>query len=429
MTKTAPSERLSCGDDVDGESLHILVVTVAAAGIGGMQRHTHDLVRGLVEAGHEVEVLCPRGPELESDLHGARWSLLDTIGRADPAWPYKVVAAYSAIQRRAPLDVIHSESTSAAPLARRGVRTAMVVMYHGNYLGLVRAHVKRATASPRTAAREGVDLGSLTWRYLRDRNAWAFRNCDAIVVSQQQLRDSARSSLTSRHRFHVVPNGVDTSLFRPGNPLSARRALGLTTEGLVLATIGRLNRLKGFDVALQTLARVKRDYPDTRLLVVGDGEERAARERLARKLDVANEAFFVGRQSQEKIAEYLVASDVFLFPTRANEAGPLVVPQALASGVPVIASRVGGVSEVLEGHPERRVGLLVRPGDLSDLEGAVRLLIQSPELRRDLGIAARELAVDEYSLETMVARTVDVYRRAIARTVHARSATARSATP
>ncbi len=396
------------------EALRVLVVTVIAGGIGGMQQHTHDLVRGLVAAGHDVEVVCPAADELDPGIYGARWNLLDTTGRSDPAWSAKICAAYDELHARAPFDVVHSESTSAAPLVRRGVETQVVVMYHGNFLGLARAHLQRAVGSLRSAPKEGWQLSRLTLQYLRHRNAWAFRRCESMVVSRQQLRDTAWSSLTPPRQIHVVPNGVDVSIFKPGDRAAARRALGVP-EGMILAAVGRLNREKGFDVAIETVARLAPAYPDLRLLIVGDGEEREALGRLAERLGVAHRTEFVGFQTQERVAEFLVASDVFVFPTRRDEAGPLVLPQAMAAGLPVVASRIGGITEVVEPSTGPLAGLLVRPGSATELEVALRRLIDDPGLRDSLGVAARERVVAEYSLETMVARTVAVYRQAIAR--------------
>jgi glycosyltransferase involved in cell wall biosynthesis len=396
------------------ERLRVLVVTVAAGGVGGMQRHTHDLVRGLVAAGHDVEVICPAAARLASDLYGARWTLLDTSGRSDPAWPAKVVSAYQAACARGAFDVVHSESTSAAPLARAGVEPPVTIAYHGNYLGLAKAHLRRAATRPGSAAKELRGLARLSWAFFRRQDTWLFRDCEAMVVSRQQLRDTARSGRASPAQFHVVPNGVDVALFAPGDRGAARQSLGLG-DGTVLATVGRLDHEKGFDVALRALARLAGDEPALRLLVVGDGEERASLERLARRLDVADRVDFVGAQPQELVATYLVASDSFLFPTRRDEAGPLVLPQAMACGLPVVASRIGGITEVLQPDGGDPVGILVRPGSVDELAAAVRRLVRDPELRAALGARARERAVREYALETMVERTVSVYRTAIAR--------------
>ncbi len=400
--------------DSDDRRLRVLVVTVTAGGIGGMQRHTHDLVRGLVELGHDVEVLCPAAEGLASDLYGARWTLLEATGRYHPRWSAQLTAGYREAIQRGRLDVVHSESTSAAALARKRIETPIVIAYHGNYLGLAKAHLRRSVSRPQSALTEVKQLSRMTWLFLRHRNTWAFRNCNAIVVSRQQLRDTARSGLISEHQIDVVPNGVDVSDFRPADRSDARRRLGIG-EGFVLTAVGRLNGEKGFDVALRAFARIARDVADVRLIVVGGGEERSALERLAQRLGVAARTDFVGAQLQEKVADYLVAADAFLFPTRREEAGPIVLLQAIACGLPVVASRIGGITEVLEVPDGPPAGLLVRPGSVSELEGAVRRLIDDPTLRSTLGAAARDRAVSEYSLETMVERTVAVYRAAIAR--------------
>lgn len=396
---------------LDVPPLEILVVTVAGGGLGGMQRHTHDLVRGLVDAGHEVEVICPAAPDLAPDLYGARWTLLETPGRSRE-WPDLVVRAFRTARTR--FDVVHSESTSALPLVRARIPVPVVVTYHGNYLGLARAHLHRAAARPTAAHREMRALAQLTRRHFRGHNATAFRDCESMVVSRQQLLDTRRSHIIRPDRMNVVPNGVDLSLFRPRDPHILRARLGLPA-GLIAVAVGRLNREKGFDVAIDAVAALGDTVPDMHLVVVGDGEEREALEAHARRRGVTERTLFVGGQPQSLVAEYLAASDVFLFPTRRDEAGPLVLPQAMGCALPVIASRIGGITEVLEPAGEPRAGVLVPPDDVQQVAAELASLLRSPDRRTELGAAARDRAEREYGLETMVRRTVVVYRQAIAR--------------
>lgn len=379
-----------------------------------MQRHTHDLVRGLVAAGHEVEVICPAADGLTESLYGGRWTLLDTMGRSRE-WRELVVGAYRAAADRRTFDVVHSESTSALPLVQARVRPPIVVKYHGNYIGLARAQARRAFSRPRTALHEALSFAWLTRLHFRREGAWAFRHCVSMVPSRQQVRDTARSHFIPLDLVHVVPNGVDVVLFAPGDKGAARRELGLEGGGLLLTSVGRLNDEKGFDVALEMLSRIAGEHLEARLVIVGDGEDRPRLEDRARRLGVAGRVDFVGGQPPARVASYLKASDVFLFPTRRDEAGPLVVPEAMASGLPLVASRIGGVEEVLDPPGGEAVGLLVKPGSVSDLELAVRRLLRDPPLRAALGSGARERAVREYSVETMIERTVAVYQIGIAR--------------
>jgi glycosyltransferase involved in cell wall biosynthesis len=392
----------------------VLVVTVAAGGLGGMQQHTHDLVRGLLAAGHDVEVVCPNDTGLLADLYGARWTLLGTTDRNDPAWKRELFAAYADAEGRGRIDVVHSESTSAAALARRGVSAPIAVLYHGNYLGLAKAHLSRAAGRPATAPTELARLGRMTWNYLRNRNAWALRTCETMVVSHQQASDTARSILRPPSRIHVVPNGVDVAAFRPQDKAPLRRALGLP-DGLLACAVGRLNHEKGFEVAIAAVARLAAGHPDLQLVVVGDGEERASLERLAAGLGLGDRVRFVGAVPPTAVADYLAAADLFVFPTRRDEAGPLVLPQAMACGLPVIASRIGGIPEVVAPAGGAPAGVLVPPGDAEALARAVDELARDAPRRAELGRVARDRAVAEYSIERMTERTVAVYRAAIAR--------------
>jgi len=390
-------------------------VAVIAHGIGGMQRHTHDLVRGLVAAGHDVEVICPGGDGLSPDLYGARWHLLAASGRTDARWPDELRGAFVTAEERRPFDVIQSESSAALPLMRIKTRPPVVVTYHGNYLGLAKAHLWRMTRRPATMLHEGKALADVTLLHLRHGNAWIFRDCVSIVPSRQQARDTARSHLVARGLVHVVPNGVDATAFAPGDRDASRADLGLP-PGSIFVAVGRLARDKGFDVAVSAFARVAPSYPDAHLVIVGDGEQRDALSALATRLGVASHVLFVGAQPAAKVASYLAASDVFLFPTLREEAAPLVLPEAMACGLPVVASRKGGITEVLEGAAgEGDAGLLLSPGSVDELEGALRQLLDDPAARRDLADRALRRFRQEYTVERMIERTVDVYRVAIAR--------------
>jgi glycosyltransferase involved in cell wall biosynthesis len=113
------------------------------------------------------------------------------------------------------------------------------------------------------------------------------------------------------------------------------------------------------------------------------------------------------------VAKYIAAADVFLFPTLRAEAAPLVLPQAMATGTPVIASDIGGIGEVVQRTGEN--GLLIPPGDVAALAAAMRSLLEDEERRNRLGESARRRILDEYTIERMVERTLLLYRRAIAR--------------
>jgi glycosyltransferase involved in cell wall biosynthesis len=122
---------------------------------------------------------------------------------------------------------------------------------------------------------------------------------------------------------------------------------------------------------------------------------------------------FLGAQTPEAVAAYLAASDVFLFPTEREEAAPLVLPEAMACGLPVVATRIGGITEVI-GRPGTE-GILVPPGDVAAVVAGVDGLLRDAGRRHAMGRAARDRVLAEYTLERMVERTVAVYETAISR--------------
>jgi glycosyltransferase involved in cell wall biosynthesis len=225
------------------------------------------------------------------------------------------------------------------------------------------------------------------------------------VPSADQVTNTSRSHLLKRTRIHVVPNGIDAQLFRP-RP-EARGELGLG-PGPLFVCVGRLSRGKGVDYALHALAELDDGQRAARLVVVGDGEDEPRLRRLVSELALSDRVIFAGRQTPQGVADYLAASDVFLFPTTHAEAAPLVLLQAMASGVAVIASDLGAIPEVV-GKPGENA-LLVPAQDAAKLGTAMGAVLQDEALRLRLGPAARERVLAEFTVERMTERTVAVYR-------------------
>jgi glycosyltransferase involved in cell wall biosynthesis len=403
--------------------VRICVVTIAGHGVGGMQDHTRDLARGLAAAGHEVDVITARHPDglVEEERRGARWHFVDAPGRYTrlpfhhPGWLSGSLALFRRLHERRPFDVVHSESTSALELVRRGEhrRVPVVIEYHGNFLSLARAAWRRARRGrARERVREAKGFIWMCGMHFQRGEWFRFRGCEWIVPARQQFEDTRRGELMLRSRGHVVPNGVDSDLFRPRERAEVRAELGLGEEP-TLVSVGRLNFEKGFDAAIRSVAAVRDGVPDVRLVIVGDGEERAPLQALSAELALGSAVSFAGAQPSELVARYMSAADIVLFPTVREEAAPLVLPQAMASGVPVIASSIGGITEVI--GPSGGNGILIPPGDEGALVAEIRALLADPEARARIGAAARDRILAEYTLERMVERTLEVYAVAIRR--------------
>ena len=406
--------------------MRICVVTVAGYphGIGGMQDHTVDLVRGLVTKGHEVEVINPRHPEglPRAERDGAIWHFVDSPASRErlpmrhPGWLRMSADTFATVHAASPFDLVHSESTSALGLLHRGwhKRVPIVAKFHGNYLTFMRTAV-RQIAARQHVVREAKGILWVSGAHFLTRGNWhAFRACDVMVPSRAQLDDAIRSHLLDRSRVRVVPNGVDADVFCPGDRGEARADLGLA-GGFLLVWLGRMYPGKGAHIAIEALSR---SNSDARLLLIGDGESRAELESFARELGVTDRAEFAGLQPRERIPTYLRAADALVFPTLLPEAAPLTPLQAMSSGLPVVASRIGSIPELID-EPGAN-GLLVEPGDVDALGHAMTQLAADEALRARLGTGARTRVLSTYTLERMIEQTVEMYRASLARFQSAR---------
>jgi glycosyltransferase involved in cell wall biosynthesis len=199
----------------------------------------------------------------------------------------------------------------------------------------------------------------------------------------------------------VLWNGVDTGRFRP-SPASERilRRFGLSGGEPVVVTTGRLVGLKGVRHGMLAVARLRRDGIPARHLIVGDGEERSRLEALARELGDGGAFLFAGEVRNADLPEVYSVARAGLFPTVGEEAFGIAVAEAMACGVPVVASRVGGIPEVvLEGG-----GLLVPPRDEGAIAGALHAILSDPAKGREMGESARVSVNERFSWEKVAGR-------------------------
>ncbi len=207
--------------------MRICILTTAGHGLGGMQRHTHDLVRGLVAVDHEVDVICPIG-ETARDAYGARWLHVDTPGTfTDASWLRQSADAFERAHRERRYDVVHGEGSSGLGLVLRGLHQSvpLVEMFHSVFSGLARASLHRVVnkRTPLAVAREGRYLVRLSRKHFRRGNWYRFRPCEIIVPSYQQVRDTI---LRTWSRGTGFTSSATESTRDSGRPDPVRRVLG-----------------------------------------------------------------------------------------------------------------------------------------------------------------------------------------------------------
>lgn len=222
-----------------------------------------------------------------------------------------------------------------------------------------------------------------------------------IVAVSDAVRRSLRAFGIPDWRISVIANGVDLRRF-------TRPAAGIAGEvnircGAVVGFVGRLVPDKGVDLLLHSMRVVLRSHPETVVIIAGDGPARADLERLSTQLGIEGNVRFMGARSDVE-ALYSVL-DVVVLPSR-NEGAPMTVMEAMAAGRAVVATRVGGVPDIVV---DGESGLLVQPDDIGGLAKALECLLADGDQRAAMGTQGRRLAEARHSAESVARRYLDVY--------------------
>jgi phosphatidylinositol alpha-1,6-mannosyltransferase len=275
----------------------------------------------------------------------------------------------------------------AARLARMAGGRRFVCWAHGEDL---------ATAS---SSRE------LTWM-----TKWVLRGASAVFANSYNTKSVLTGFGVDADMVYVVYPGVDCERFRPdvdGTDVRARHGL---TNDLVVLSVGRLQARKGHDVAIRALARLSREIPTLKYLIVGAGEERPALDALVRELELDDRVIFAGEIGDDELPRYYAASDIFLLANRIEqgdfEGFGIVFLEAAASGKVVIGGTTGGVAEAVA---DGETGLLVDAADVGAVQAALQALARSPERRQAMGAAGRTRAQIHFTWEAAASRVEDAH--------------------
>jgi glycosyltransferase involved in cell wall biosynthesis len=229
---------------------------------------------------------------------------------------------------------------------------------------------------------------------------------DRIVCVSEHERDAAAAAGIARRRLRVVVNGCAPC---PPDVEADAATAELATGGPLVAAIAVLRRQKRLDVLIDAAPRVFEQVPDARIAIIGGGPLQAELEERARGAGLSGDPRFAMLPFHGPSARHLAATDLFVLPS-AWEGLPIGVLEALACGVPVVATRVGGTPEAVS----EDVGTLVDPGDAAGLAEAIVALLTDPERRRAMAAAARARHAERFGLQQMLDGTAAVYDELVA---------------
>jgi len=354
---------------------------------GGVTEHVRHLAEKLRRRGHDVTVLAPSSRV--GDEHG--------------------IPGYVRIGRS--VAVRSNGSVAHLALSFHLVRRVRALLNESDY-DVVHYHEPLVPALPITVLRfhRGANVG--TFHAMARRNLGYYYGRPFLKRYFNRLHARIAVSVPAREfigryfdgDYRIVPNGIDCSRFNPGlPPVETVRVPGLTT----ILFVGRLESRKGLPTLLEAFGELRQRRSNVRLVVVGDGPMRWGYERQVEALGIPD-VQFCGHVSPELLPRYYASADIFCAPATGGESFGIVLLEAMASRVPVIASSIPGFSQVVD---DSTTGLLVAPRATHEWAFALESLVDDPQRRRRMGEAGMSKA-QQYDWEGVVDSVLDVYREA-----------------
>lgn len=355
--------------------------------IGGIPIYVVELARVLKRRGHQPVVLSDAG-SLETRL--AREGITHiripcrTSSEFNPKLWLGAFPRILAVVRRERPDLIHSHT-----------RVTQVLGWA----------VSSLTSIPYVTTCHGLYKFRIGRRFFRCWGKWV------MAISNASMERLVRKyRLAPPHQVVLVENGIDVDRFRqapdPAEVERFRQANGLNGSPLIGA-VARLSPVKGLELLLKVTPALLREFPDLQVLLVGDGPAREELVRLAYELKIADRVVICPSVEDTRVP--LALLQAFAAPAWREGFG-LAIVEAMAAGVPVVASNAGGPAEIIE---HGKSGLLIRPGDIAELEDGLRLLLKDPDVRWRMAEQGQLRAKKRFDLERVVTQVEEVYARAV----------------
>ena len=363
-----------------------VVHLVEDMGVGGLERNLALIVEHLNRDMFDVSVWClEEGGAIADELIEKGWDV-QILGLPTYHRPGNILKL-AKLLRDNNVDILHTHEYFANTMGRLA---AILARTPKRFSHIQNSHWTRDERKTR--------------HYLIDR--YLSRHCDQVIAcSEMARRYQIEVEKIPPEKVCTVYNCTDVRLYDPDkrHP-DIRHEFGFEKTHILIASIARLTNVKGHRFLIQAASAIIREFQEARILIVGDGVEREALQRQVREEGLENAIFFLG--TRHDVPAILSSIDIFVQPTLIREGLPLAITEALASGKPVVATDVGGVSEAIK---DRTTGLLVPPGDQNALAEGILFLLRNPLERRDIAAAGRELCLEKFSVDIMVKKIESLY--------------------
>ena len=370
------------------------IAVICYASIGGSGIVATELAKCLAARNHDIHVVSREQPfRLGDDQPGVIFHRVVTPSYPlfrEPQYVLSLSTKIVELARAVDLDIIHAHyaipHAAAAYLARQ-----------------VLAGTGRAKVPKLVTTLHGTDITLVgSDKSYSETIGFCIDQSDGVTAVSESLKADTYKGLPVHTDIRVIPNFLDCTLHHRVDATQLRERLAPADHGIVIH-VSNYRPVKRIPAVIEVFARVRRSRPST-LVLVGDGPELTHGLEIARDLGVADDVRAVGEQGD--VRSFLSAADLFLLPS-ATESFGLAALEAMACEVPVIASRVGGLPEVIESGVS---GYLHEPDDLDGMAATAVALLSDPELHRRIGVGGRNVVTRRYCADRIVPQYERFYR-------------------
>ncbi len=364
----------------------ILIAGFPPKSIGGAEIATLNIATELAKRGHEVHVITTGDKKLKGDKRGDFYIHYIQLGMLPEA---SILGAISySVKALAQIRRINPDIVHAQRFYREGLSAFLA---------------KKLLKKPYCIWCHGSDI-YLSWKFKGIASKLFLGQADAVVALTEHMREKIKEIC---HRdASVIPNGIELKRFERLPRRSTVKSAASDEKTLLF--VGRLDPIKGVAYLIEAMNTIVKRNPQVRLLLVGDGKERRSLETLVEELRLVEYVSFVGKVPNEKVPEYMAATDVLVLPSL-SEGFPVVLLEAMACGLPIVATNVGGIPEIVR---DGENGFLVEPESSKEIAEKVLKLLENDELRRRISQNNFEQAKN-YSWEAVVDKLEKVYMKVI----------------
>jgi N-acetyl-alpha-D-glucosaminyl L-malate synthase BshA len=372
------------------------------ASIGGSGIVATELGKALADRGHQVHFISADLPFRLTEFHpGLSFHRVQTPSYPlfrEPQYVLSLTNRVVQVAREFAIEVVHAHY--AVPHATVALLAQQVLASSGAAGG------SRAGSPPKVVTTlHGTDITLVgSDASYSEIVAYSIERSDGVTAVSESLASATRAQLGVQRPIEVIPNFIDCDLYRRRSEAKLRARFAGEDGTKLLIHVSNFRPVKRIDAVMEVFARVARRVP-ARLLLVGDGPELSTAHRLARELEVADRTHVLG--AQEAVIPLLSIADLFLLPS-AQESFGLAALEAMACGVPVVASRVGGLPEVIE---DGETGFLCAPDDLDGMAAKAIAVLTDSSLHERIA----KTAVARVRRDFCVGRVVPMYEECYAR--------------